>query len=157
MGFIAFIGRLRFEFLNHIAIGKAEGRYLALTPYRDIKALGKGIGYRYPNAVQTAGEGIRPAAAFFKLATCMQLGKDNLHHGQLFGGVHAYRNASTIILNADAAIGMQSHHDLLTKAAQSLIGCVIQHFLDDVEGVIRPGIHSRALTDGLKSFENLNR
>ena len=25
----------------------------------------------------------------------------------------------------DAAIGMQGHHDLLTKASQSLIGCVI--------------------------------
>ena len=81
MGFIALIGRSGFEFLNEIAIGKTQGRHLTLTPHRDIKALGKGIGYRNPNAVQAAGEGIRPAAALFKLAACMQLGKDNLHHG----------------------------------------------------------------------------
>ena len=81
MGFIALIGRSGFEFLDDIAISKAQGRHLPLTPYRDIKALGKGIRYRHPNAVQTTREGISTTAAFFKLAAGMQLGKDNLYHG----------------------------------------------------------------------------
>ena len=81
MGFIALIGRSGFEFLNEVAIGKTQGRHLTLTPHGYIKALGKGIRYRHANAMQASGEGIRPAAALFKLAARMQLGKDNLHHG----------------------------------------------------------------------------
>ena len=71
--------------------------------------------------------------------------------------MHAYRYTAAIILNADTAIGVQGHHDLFTKAAQSLIGCVIQHLLDDMKGVIGPGVHPRALTNGFKSLQNLNR
>ena len=71
--------------------------------------------------------------------------------------MHPNGNTTTIIFNTDAAISMHRDRNMFTKAAQSFIRSVIQNLLNDVQGIIGSGVHSRPLTDWFKAFEDLNR
>ena len=39
-------------------------------------------------------------------------------------------------------------------AGEGLVGSVVQHLLDDVQGVVGAGVHARALLDGLQALEH---
>jgi len=54
----------------------------------------------------------------------------------------------------DRAVGMHQHMDVLGKAGQRLVGGVVDHLLDDVQGVVGAGVHARPLLDGLESLED---
>jgi hypothetical protein len=43
--------------------------------------------------------------------------------------------------------------DFFAETGQRLVGRVVEHLLDDVQRVVGPGVHARALLDGLQSFE----
>ena len=104
--------------------------------------------------MQAAGEAVGTALALVKLATGMQPGEHQLDDRGFFFGVHAKGNAASIVFDADGAIGKQGNTDLFAKPRQSLIGGVVDHLLDDVQGVVGPGVHARALLDGLQPFED---
>ena len=47
---------------------------------------------------------------------------------------------------------MQGHENLFAKAGERLVSGVIDHFLNDVEGVFGTGIHAGTLAHRLKSL-----
>ena len=102
--------------------------------------------------MQTTREAVGAALALIKLAARVQPRKDQLNNRRFFFWVHAERNAPPVVLYRDRPIRVQHHFDSLAMACQRFIGGVIQHFLDDVQGVVRAGVHTRALFDRLKSF-----
>ena len=87
----------------------------------------------------------------------MQLREHQFNDWALFFWVHAHWNASTIIFNAHAAIGMHGDDDVMTMTTQSFIRGVINHLLDHVQWIISPGIHTWTLFDRFKSFKNFDR
>ena len=107
--------------------------------------------------MQAAGERIGAARALLEFTARMQTSENDFHRRHFFFRVQADRNAAAIILDADAAILVQRDDNVLAKAAERLIRCVIDDFLDDVERVLGPGVHARALLDGFESFEDAYR
>ena len=104
--------------------------------------------------MQAAREAVGPALAFVKLAARVQAGEHQLDHRRVFFRVQTKRNAATIVLNADRAIGVQRELDLLAKARQRLVRRVVQHLLNDVQRVVGTGVHARALLDRLQALED---
>ena len=107
--------------------------------------------------MQTAGEAVSAARAFVKLAARMQAGEHQFNDGRFFFGVHAKRNATAIVFDADRAIAVQRDANLLAVSGQGLVSRVVQHFLNDVQRVVGAGVHARTLLDGFESFEDANR
>ena len=96
--------------------------------------------------MQTAREAVGPALALVELAARVQAGEDQLDHRRLFFRVHA-GDAPAVVFHADRAIGVQRDLDLLAVARQRLVGGVVQHFLDDVQGLsVRVYMPGRCLT-----------
>jgi hypothetical protein len=107
--------------------------------------------------VQTAREAVSPALALVELATRVQAGEHQLDHWGVFFGVQAKGNAPAIVFDADRAVGVQDNFDFFTVTRQRLVGSVVQHFLNDVQGVVGAGVHARALLDGLQALEDTDR
>ena len=87
----------------------------------------------------------------------MQLGEDDFDNRALFFRVHAERNAPTVVLHADRAVGVQRHIDALAVARQGLVGRVVDDLLHDVQRVVGAGVHARSLLDGLEALEHADR
>jgi len=71
--------------------------------------------------------------------------------------MHAKRYAASVILDRYGTVTMQSHLDFFAKPGQRFIGRVVEHLLDDVQGVVGPGIHAGALFDRLQPLEHTDR
>ena len=84
----------------------------------------------------------------------MQLGEHQFNHGRVFFGMQAIRNAPAVIFDADRAIAVQRDFDLFAMTGQGLIGRVVQHFLNDVQRIVRARVHAGTLFNRLQSFEN---
>ena len=84
----------------------------------------------------------------------MQARENELDHRSPLFGVHAKGDAPSIVLHTHRRIGVQGDLDLFTVPSQGLIGRVVQHLLNDVQGIVRAGVHPGTLLDGLESFEN---
>ncbi|MNU42090.1 hypothetical protein D3C71_308450 [compost metagenome] len=143
-----------FERLDHVAGAEGQLRDRAFTVRADFEALGQRVGHRHAHAVQAAREAVGAARALVELAAGVQPGVDQLDHGGLFLGVQAEGNAAAVVLDADRAVGVQRDLDLLAVARQRFVGGVVEHFLDDVQGVVGPGVHARALLHGLEALEH---
>jgi hypothetical protein len=63
--------------------------------------------------------------------------------------MQAKRNATAIVFNADRPIDMQDHFYFFSVTSKGFVGSVVEHLLDDVQGVVGSGVHARALLDGL--------
>src|SRR5580765_2566143 len=84
----------------------------------------------------------------------MQAREDDFDGWYVFFRMQADRNAAAIILDTDAAIGIECDHDVLAVAAKRFVGSVVDDFLEDVQGVFGPGIHARTLFDRLQPFQD---
>ena len=140
--------------LNHIAARKHEPGDHALAVGSDLQPGGQRIGHAHAHPVQSAREAVGAALALVKLAARMQASEHQLNHRGILGGVHAKWNAPAVVFNADGAIGLQDHLDLFAVPGQGLIGRVVQHLLNDVQGVVRARVHAGALLDGLQALEH---
>ncbi len=140
--------------LDHIATGKHQAGDLAFAVAGHFHALRQGVGDAHAHAVQAAREAVGTAFALVKLAPRVQAGEHQLDHGGVFFGVQAKRNATAIVVDADGAIGVQRDLDLFAVPGQGFVGGVVQHFLQDVQGVVGAGVHARALFDGLQALEH---
>jgi hypothetical protein len=111
------------------------------------QAGGQRVGHAHAHAVQAAREAVGPALALVELAARVQAGEHQFDHRRLFLGVQAEGNAPAVVLDADRAIGMQRDLDLFAVAGQGLVGGVVQHLLDDVQGLsVRVYMPGRCLT-----------
>ena len=91
----------------------------------------------------------------------------NSRLGPALGGCRylAYPNDETAV--ADAArfykiapariIVMHDELDFLAEAGQRFVGRVVDHLLQDVQGIVGARIHAGALLDGLQPLENADR
>ena len=102
--------------------------------------------------MQAAGETVSAALPLVELAPRVQAGEDQFDNGCFFLGMHAKGNATAIVFHADRGIGMQGDLDFFAVSGQGFIGRVVQHFLDDVQRVVGPGVHAGPLFDGLESL-----
>ena len=143
--------------LHHIARSKCQARHLALPVTRHLEPGGQRVGHTHTHAVQATREAVGAAFALVELATGVQAGEDQLHHRGLFFGVHAKRDAATIVFDTDRLIGVQRHLDLFAVPRQRFVRGVVQHLLDDVQRIIGPGVHPRTLFDRFESLEDANR
>ena len=83
---------------------------------------GEGIDHGGTNAVETTGYLIYRAV---KLAAGMKNGIDNANGRNLLGWMDVYRDASSVILNADAAVPLQGNMYLAAKACKLLINGIV--------------------------------
>ena len=104
--------------------------------------------------MQAAGKGVSAAGTLVELAARMQAGEDDFHGRHFFLGMQADRDAAPVVFDADAAVDIQGHHDLLAIAAQGFVGGVVDHFLDDVQRVFGARVHAGPLLDRLQPFKN---
>ena len=128
--------------------------HAGFAPDRNLKSGRQRIGDRDADTMQAAGERIRTAGALVELAAGMQAGEDNLDCRHLFFRMHADRNATPVILDADATVDILRDHDLLGVAAQRFIGGVVDDFLDDVQRIFGAGVHAGALLDRFQAFQD---
>ena len=143
--------------LLHIAPRKHQVGHLCLAVGGDFQTGGQRIRHRHAHAVQAPRKAVGAALAFVELATGVQPGEHQLHHGRTLLRVQAKGNAPAIVFHAHRAIEVQRDFDFFAKPGQCLIGSVVQNFLDDVQRVVGAGVHTRALLDGLQPLENANR
>ena len=143
--------------LDHITAAESQCRHLFVTAHCHLQAGGQRIGHAHPHAVQTAREAVRPARALVELAPRVQAREHDLDHADALFGMQAKGNAPPIVFHADRAIGVLRHGNALAKPRQRLVGRVVDHLLDDVQGVVGPGVHARTLLDGLQALENTDR
>ena len=106
-----------FEFFDHIATGEHQMGDLAFAVGGDFHAFGQRIGHAHAHAVQSAGEAVGAALAFVEFATSVQAGENDLDDGNFFLWVHAKRNASAVVFDADRAIGVQDDSDFFAVAS----------------------------------------
>jgi len=83
---------------------------------------GEGIDHGRTNAVETTGYLIYRAV---KLAAGMKNGIDNANGRDLLGWMDVYRDASSVILNADATVPLQGNMYLAAKACKLLINGIV--------------------------------
>ena len=87
----------------------------------------------------------------------MQSREHQFNDGRFFFGVHAKGNAAPIVFDAHRAIAVQLHRDFFAVPCQRFICGVVDHLLDDVQGVVGAGVHARALLDRLQAFQDADR
>ena len=83
----------------------------------------------------------------------MQAGEDDLDDRHALFGMQAHRDAPAIVGDLHAAVAQQPDIDVPGKAAQRLVGRVVDDFLDDVQRVFRAGVHARPLADGFQPLQ----
>jgi hypothetical protein len=81
-------------------------------------------------------------------------GEDDFDDWRLLLGVRAHRNSTAVVIDADAAIGMNHYIDIATEARQRFVGSVVDHFLNDMERVVGPGIHAGSAADRLQPLQH---
>ncbi len=131
--------------------------HAAFAPDRDFQPRGEGVGDRDADPVQAAGKRVGAAAAFVELAAGMQAGEYDFYRRYLFLRMHADWNAAAIILDTDAAVGIQGDQDILAKSAERFVRGVVNHFLNDMQRIFGAGVHARALLDRLQALQYTDR
>ena len=87
----------------------------------------------------------------------MQTGKNQLDNGSFFFRVQAVGDAASVVINADRAIGVQHDFEFFAVARQRFVGRIVEHLLNDVQGVVGAGVHAWSLLDGLQALEHADR
>ena len=98
------------EGADDIAVGKADRRLLAVAPDGDVERSRKCVRHRDADAVQTARKEIRTrAVGLGELAACVQPREDKLDNRHLLLRMKPRRDASAVVLDRDAPVGMKRH------------------------------------------------
>jgi hypothetical protein len=86
-------------------------------------------------------------------------GHDDLGGRASFGTYDAGRDAAAIILDTDRLVGMQGDTNLGTIAGENFVNGIIDglenHVMKTRSVLGITNIHTRALTDGIQTFEDL--
>ena len=79
---------------------------------------------------------------------------------QLLAGCGVDRDAATVVVDLDAAVGEQRDHDPVAVAGQRLVDGVVDDLPDQVVQAAlagRPDVHAGTLADRLETLEDLDR
>ena len=147
--------------LLEVPVGHADGEALApLVPAVadvDDEVAGERVDDRDADAVQTAGDLVAAAA---ELATGVQHRQRHRDRGHLLAGRGVGRDAPAVVLDPDAAVGLQGQHDPVAVAGQRLVDRVVDDLPDQVvEAALagRADVHARPLAHRLEALEDLDR
>ncbi len=144
--------------LRDAALGEAVPPDEALLLDLHVEAGRQRVHDRGSDAVQTAGDGVGPAA---ELAARVQDREHDLDRGlRRVGGVRVDGDAAAVVDHAHAAVGEKGDEDRVGVAGQRLIDGVVDDLVDEVvqsAGSGRADVHAWALAHGLESFEDLDR
>ena len=122
----------------------------------DLQPLGQGIDYRCTNPVQTAGNLVSAATEF---SACVQDGKDNGDSRNAQFWLDAYRDASTVILDADDVARQQVHQNLGTMTCKDLVDCIVHNLIHQMMQTLWSGgtdVHTGTLAHRVQSLQDLN-
>ena len=81
---------------------------------------------RRTNSMQTSARLVR---IIIKFTTSMQCRENNTCSRHAFG-MHAYRNASSVILNGAGSVCFQSHPDCIAHSCQMLVNRVVNNLVN---------------------------
>jgi len=145
-----------------IAELEAHIMLLAVAPDVEFQPFRQGIDHRDADAVQAAGNLVGIVVRrILELAAGVQLGHDHLGRRDAFLGVHAGRDAAAIILDRDAAVGVEGDQDQVAMAGEGLVDRIVRHFEHHVMQAAAvvgvADIHAGALADRVQALENLDR
>ena len=107
--------------------------------------------------MQTARKTIGAALALVELATRVQTRENQFNDRGVFFRMQAERNATSIVFDADGAIRVQHHLDLLSMPGERLVSGVVQRLLDHVQRSVGAGVHARSLLDRLQALQDADR
>ena len=147
--------------LLELAVGHADGERLpplvaAVADLGD-QAGRQGVDDRDADAVQTAGDLVAAAA---ELAAGVEQGQRHRQRGQLLAGGGVGGDAASVVLDPDAAVGLEGEHDPVAVAGQRLVDRVVDDLPDQVVQAALAGradVHARPLADRLETLEDLDR
>ena len=148
--------------LDRIAEFEAHVVLLAVAPDIELQPFGQGVDHRDTDAVEAAGDLVGIVVrGVLELAAGVQLGHDDLGRRDAFFGVHAGRDAAAIVLDRDAAVGIERDQDQVAMTGERLVDRVIRylehHMMQAAAVVGVSDIHTGPLSDGIQAFENLDR
>ena len=140
-----------------VPVGEDDAPFAAVAPDGDLEPRRQGVGDRHPHPVQAAGKGVGAAVGLAELAPRVQAGEDQFDHGRVFLGVFAHRNAAAVVLDRQAAVGVQRDRDVAGVPGQRLVGGVVDDFLDDVQRIVGARVHPGPLAHGLQTLQDADR
>ena len=79
---------------------------MAVTGYGGFHPVGEGVHAAYTYAVESAGHFICP---FVELSAGMEPGENQLKGAYALCGVHVHRNTTSVVLDPDNIVILQSH------------------------------------------------
>ena len=107
--------------------------------------------------MKTAGNFVSTAAEF---AAGVKDGKNNLDRRDLLFFMLLNRDATTVIDNRDRVVGMNEHLDMVAITSEGFVNRIIDYLVNQVmkaTGTGSANVHARALANGVKAFEDLDR
>ena len=127
---------------------------LAFPAHRDDEPFGQGVDAGDADAVQAAGHLV---ACVVELAAGVQLGHDDLDGGHAFLGMDADGNATAIVADRDAVVGVERDRDPVAVAGHGLVDGVVDDFVDQMVQAPRvrgADVHGRPFAHCLQAFED---
>ncbi len=140
--------------LSRLGIGVRLLPPVAVDLDVDVEPGGKSVDHRDTDAVQTTGDGVRVGV---ELAAGVQLGQHDLDGGGDSGGVHADRDATAVVDDADSAVFEEGDLDLGGVSGHRLVDRVVDDLPNEVVQAAFTGgtdVHAWTLTYRLESFED---
>ena len=80
----------------------------------------------------------------------MKLREDEFNRGNPLRGVNPRRDAATVVFHGNRGVCVPSKRNFRTEPRENFIARVINHFLDNVQGIVREGVHPRTLPHGFQ-------
>ncbi len=121
-----------------------------------LEPLAQGVDDADADAVKPAGHLV---AVGVELAARMQGREHDLQGADLGFLVHLDRDASTVVLHAATAVGLDADRDAVAETGERFVDRIVQHFVDEmVESryAAVADVHVRPLADSVHSTENLD-
>jgi len=143
------------EFEAHIML-------FAVAPDVEFQPFGQSVDHRYADAVQTAGHLVRiVVGGILELAASVELGHDDLCCRDAFLAVHAGRDTAPVVLDRDAAVGVEGDQDQVAMTGEGLVDRIVrylEHHMVQAAAIIGvTDIHAGPLADRVQALENLDR
>ena len=143
-----------------VGVAAAEGLLvdLAVPPHLHGQPLGAGVDHRRAHAVQAAGHLVARVLAA-ELAAGVQDGKDHRDSRQPGVGLHAHRNAASVVGDLHDIALFDLDLDVVAVAGQGLVDRVVHDLIDQVMQsplAGRADIHARPFADRFQPLEDLD-
>src|SRR5690606_12737395 len=141
------------EFRGPVAVAEAHGVLVAVALDVHFQPGRQRVDHAHAHAVQATGEGV---VAVAELPARVQPGQDQLHPRHLLLRVDVHRHAPAVIADLGAAVLVEGHLHHARVPGQGLVDRVVDHFLHQVVGAGRVGVHAGAALDRIQAGEDFD-